>query len=121
MSELSLKRIFRPWLHPDIIYKYTEPGKRNAQILDILHRFTSNVIEERKRSRQSRSNTNTDGNVQNEDDIGKKQRLAFLDLLLDAIEGGQKLTMDDLRQEVDTFMFEVGLDHLLCVGRILNR
>lgn len=108
ISELSLKRIFSPWLHPDIIYKYTEPGKRNAHLLDILHRFTSNVIEERKRSRQSVSN----GNVQNEDDIGKKQRLAFLDLLLDAIEGGQELTMDDLRQEVDTFMFEVGLDHL---------
>ncbi|PNF27072.1 Cytochrome P450 4C1, partial [Cryptotermes secundus] len=107
LSEIIVNRIFRPWLHYDFIFRLSALGKRSDQCLGVLHGFTNKVIQERK---ALLSNVSSKPSFpQTEEDIsisGRKRRKAFLDLLLEASNDGIRLTDEELREEVDTFMFE---------------
>ncbi len=94
-AKLIMERVVRPWLHPSFIYKYTEAGKKFADCLLTLHSYSADVILLRKGTRKQ----HFDGNV-------KRRRPAFLDLLLEANENEKLLSDIDIREEVDTFMFE---------------
>lgn len=101
INEMIIRRLVRPWLHPNIIYGYSQDGEKFEKLLNILHSYTSDVIAQRKKSRK-----NIASSIKSLD--GKKQRLAFLDLLLETREQDtdNTLTDIDIREEVDTFMFE---------------
>ncbi|KDR12229.1 Cytochrome P450 4C1 [Zootermopsis nevadensis] len=105
MSEIIMHRMLRPWLHPDFIFKFTTLGKRTDQCLRVLHGFTNRVIQERKASLQDSTRGQTFAPSGEDISIAKKRK-AFLDLLLEASVDGVKLTDEELREEVDTFMFE---------------
>lgn len=100
------------WLQPECLFRWSALHKRHQQCIDILHGFSYRVIAERKQqiadfeaARQNRINNN-DEPYSNDDDCGRKRRLAFLDLLIQASQNGTVLSNDDIREEVDTFMFE---------------
>ncbi|GFG37750.1 hypothetical protein Cfor_02942, partial [Coptotermes formosanus] len=96
MSEVIVHRMLRPWLSPDCIFKLTAAGKRHEKCLRVLHGFTNRRCVYNLASVRYLSFTST----------GRKRRLAFLDLLLEASHDGIMLTDEELREEVDTFMFE---------------
>lgn len=108
MAELVIRRLIRPWLRPQFIYDMTDDGKESEAHLKTLHDFTTSVIQQRKRQRRLENNAAADTALKTSDAddvfmMGKRKRLAFLDLLLDESHG---LTEADIREEVDTFMFE---------------
>eukprot|EP00090_Calanus_glacialis_P028920 TRINITY_DN46369_c0_g1_i1.p1 TRINITY_DN46369_c0_g1~~TRINITY_DN46369_c0_g1_i1.p1 ORF type:complete len:512 (-),score=129.35 TRINITY_DN46369_c0_g1_i1:4-1539(-) len=99
-SDIVFQRQKSPWLWQDWLFALTPAGFRWRKYLKSLHGLTTKVIEERKKEVEKTKSGNT------EDDVGIKRRLAFLDLLIDASEGGSVLSDEDIREEVDTFMFE---------------
>lgn len=58
---------------------------------------------------------------QDEDDVGEKRRLAFLDLMIETAHSGANLTETDIKEQVDTIMFEghdttaAGSSFVLCL------
>ncbi|XP_025266525.1 cytochrome P450 4C1-like [Camponotus floridanus] len=111
--ELILYRIIRPWLYNDLIFSLTPQGRKQKKILKILHEFTEKVIVERKLYHERTGNrylNNIGDNKEMEaEDVEvfgiKKKRLAMLDHLI-AASRESSLTDLDIREEVDTFMFE---------------
>ncbi|KAK9736116.1 Cytochrome P450 [Popillia japonica] len=95
-------RLAKPWLGYDPIYYNSSHGKRYLEYLSVLHNTTRKIIHERSKLRQQQ--TSEEENAI-EDDYGRKKRRAFLDLLLDVSKDGKVLTMEEMREEVDTFMF----------------
>ncbi|KAK0390347.1 hypothetical protein QR680_019312 [Steinernema hermaphroditum] len=92
ISVMGFEYGMRPinWIKP--YYYATGKGFEKDRIVNTLTNFTKKVIKERVERRQESPEMTT-------------KRLAFLDMLLDMQETNQ-LTYEDIREEVDTFMFE---------------
>jgi len=104
-SVISAERIFNFLLRSEFIFKLTPTGRRFKQVVKILHDFTDSVIIKR-RTELAKMQTNKEESVENDDDVGAKKKMALLDVLLQSTIDGVPLTNADIREEVDTFMFE---------------
>ncbi|EAA06725.5 AGAP000193-PA [Anopheles gambiae str. PEST] len=110
IGEIMLNRLQKLWLHPDIIFRCTRQYREQQKCLDILHRFSYRMITERRSIiqtgsvvKQANTEDGLDANNNNCEGTGRKQ-LAFLDLLIEASDGGRILSDTDIREEVDTFI-----------------
>uniref|UniRef100_A0A914X3R9 Uncharacterized protein n=2 Tax=Plectus sambesii TaxID=2011161 RepID=A0A914X3R9_9BILA len=114
INDIIHKRQKNPLSWPNFLFWHFGNGKRHAWCLEVLHGFTQKVIDERKAEidklggmdeMMNALQDKRNNNVGDDDVDSKKQRLAFLDLLLDLVDR-QQMPMADVRPEVDTFMFE---------------
>ncbi|KAL0134225.1 hypothetical protein PUN28_001197 [Cardiocondyla obscurior] len=114
MGELVVYRLFRQWLRYDWVFFLTSKGREQKKILKTLHEFTEKIIAERKMYHKNMNGQfsknlgkGTEEIDANDTEViaSRKKRLAMLDLLILASQEGS-LTDIDIREEVDTFMFE---------------
>ncbi|XP_073836351.1 cytochrome P450 4d8-like isoform X1 [Musca autumnalis] len=102
MTAMMAWRFLRIHIQNEITFTLFYPLKklRQMKLISIMHKFTRNVIEKRRQELENMLESNE------ESDVGSKKRMALLDLLLRATIDGQPLSDEDIREEVDTFMFE---------------
>ncbi|EDV45575.1 cytochrome P450 4d1 isoform X2 [Drosophila erecta] len=104
ISMVLHKRMFNILYRFDLTYMLTPLARAEKKALDVLHQFTEKIIVQRReeliRGGSSQESSNEDA------DVGAKRKMAFLDILLQSTVDERPLSNLDIREEVDTFMFE---------------
>uniref|UniRef100_A0A8C6DZC2 Uncharacterized protein n=1 Tax=Moschus moschiferus TaxID=68415 RepID=A0A8C6DZC2_MOSMO len=97
LNDMFFSRVRNVFYQYDFIYRLTPEGRRNHQTCQLAHQHTDAVIKERK------AHLKKEGELEK---VRSRRHLDFLDILLFArMENGSSLSNEDLRAEVDTFMF----------------
>nr|XP_022910600.1 cytochrome P450 4C1-like [Onthophagus taurus] len=104
ITKLTMKRLTTPLLHPDFIFYKTPFGKEYNKYLTILHNFTTQVIQDRKKAFKNDHLHSLNTSI--DEDIGIKKRQAFLDLFIEMSNKENAFTDEEIKEQVDTFMFE---------------
>ena len=108
LSERVSERFFNPFYQIDWIYFLTPSGRKMKAGLKIVHEHAEMVIKERRRALALDGKGEGVKDMQNLlNGISNSRHLDFLDILLTAVDDkGVGLTDREIRNEVDTFMFE---------------
>lgn len=97
--ERSISAYKRFW----ILYRFTNDYKIERNALKVLHSLSNSVIKMRKEKLNI-----SEKSIIEVDEFGKKIRKPLLEILLvESIKEEDPMTDEELRQEVDTFMFAV--------------
>nr|AVM18984.1 odorant degrading protein 14 [Holotrichia parallela] len=97
LGRITIARGFSVLQQYDFIYRFSESYQTEKKALKLLHSYAYNVIEQKKQENK---------NILSEDDLSAKKKLAFLDLLLYHNSKTNTLNDDEIREEVDTLLFE---------------
>ncbi|XP_021706624.1 cytochrome P450 4d1 isoform X1 [Aedes aegypti] len=100
-ANVSIKRMF-DFIRRTPLFYLTPSYQQLRKSLKVLHGYTDNVITSRRKQLSNSSNKNH----KDSDDFGFRRKEAFLDMLLKTNINGKPLTDLEIREEVDTFMFE---------------
>lgn len=109
LGQIIVYRAQRVWIYLNWVFSLSEVGKKQEQLLQELSLFRDSVINKRRgNSNNNFQNSIVIDDIHDDNFMYGKKRLAMLDLLLEA-EGSGVINAKGIGEEVDTFMFEVGI------------
>lgn len=73
--------------------------------MKITRGFTDEVIKKKRQELLKKKSNPVVNEMADDDDIGAKKKMAFLDILLQSTVDGEPLSDADIREEIDTFAF----------------
>ncbi|XP_017473108.1 PREDICTED: cytochrome P450 4d2-like isoform X2 [Rhagoletis zephyria] len=106
VANILANRFINVWQRIDWIFRLIarEDAKKFFSSIELMHEFTERIIVERRAALEQ--SLGGDAIPATDAEVGMKRRMALLDVLLQSTMDGQPLSNEDIREEVDTFMFE---------------
>lgn len=101
-NKLVVYRVVRPWLYFNFTWMFDPGYWYERKLIKRMQQFTYSVIRERKKTFTG----SVIGKIDDAQYIAKR-KLTMLDLLLSAKADGFPIDDEGIREEVDTFTFEV--------------
>uniref|UniRef100_A0A2M4A9G3 Putative cytochrome n=1 Tax=Anopheles triannulatus TaxID=58253 RepID=A0A2M4A9G3_9DIPT len=105
ITNLIQLRFYDFLIRYNFFFRLSSNNRKQKKVLKTLHNYTDSVIRDR---RKQLANVSITGESQEptDNELGIKRKMAFLDMLLQSSIDGRPLTDLEIREEVDTFMFE---------------
>lgn len=101
MSDVCYQRFSKPWTWIQQIFDLSSLRKIERESLKTLHQFTDSIIQKRSE--------NFEVFDENLDSMSIRKKLPLLDILINAKIKHGSINNNEIREEVDTFMFEVSI------------
>ncbi|KAK5643678.1 hypothetical protein RI129_007523 [Pyrocoelia pectoralis] len=119
MCDIIHLRHTKFWLRPDWLFNLTKYGKIQKTLLYTIHSLTRKVLKSKKDAFCKSTEMENQGTAKSlngnifgqsvevdDNDVGEKKRMAFLDLMIEASQDGAIMTDEEIKEQVDTIMFE---------------
>ncbi|EAT37902.1 AAEL010154-PA [Aedes aegypti] len=104
ISEIVFWRMFNNVYNTEFMFKLSNKYGTYKKCLETIREFTLSIIEKRRSTLNVFDKNGGTSEVCN-DSTGLKKKMALLDILLQTEIDGRPLTNEEVREEVDTFMF----------------
>uniref|UniRef100_A0AAR5PD92 Cytochrome P450 n=1 Tax=Dendroctonus ponderosae TaxID=77166 RepID=A0AAR5PD92_DENPD len=97
--QVTYRRVANPLYNLDWLFKHTAVGRESERCCSVIHSFNQHIIQTRKRLLEAQG-----GLAVEEDELGRKKKVSFLDLLLN-YQRSNPFADEEVEDEVSTFMF----------------
>ncbi|XP_043493913.1 cytochrome P450 4C1-like [Polistes fuscatus] len=100
VMDITIQRVLKFWLHPNIIFNNSSRGKRLLEYLSHINKTTSEIIKEKMESMHKENFTQ-----EGKGPYSRKDTSSFLDVIFKSLYESGEYSEADIRDEINTMVF----------------